>query len=311
MVMDTVPPPLPDGLSTRALRLSDTRAVYELMAAVQQAELGTVEIEEADIVADWARPSHDLAGGSIGVLAGDRLVGYAELVGPERYDAAVAPDQAGRGIGTWLAAWIRATAGRRGDRVVGMPVPEDSAGDRLLEALGYRVRWTSWVLQVPPGTQVPHRALPPGYSLGAAEVSEYAQLHDVLEEAFSEWADRPREPWADFEASVVRRPGFAPWQLRVVRDPAGAVVGAAVTMLADTTSYVARLGVRRAERGRGLAQALLVDAFARGAEHGAMTSELSTDSRTGALGLYRKVGMEVISTWRHRAVSLGDLQEKH
>ncbi|MGN0065128.1 MAG: GNAT family N-acetyltransferase [Nocardioides sp.] len=295
---------LPDGLTTRPLTRADTRAVYELMAAVQQAELGTVEIEEADIVADWARPSHDLTTGSVGVLAGDDLVGYAELVGRERYDAAVHPAYGGRGIGTWLAAWIRAAARSRGDGIVGMPVPEGSTGDRLLERLGYHVRWTSWVLQVPPGTQVPARDLPAGYTVGAAKVSEYGQLHDVLEEAFSEWAGRPREPWADFEASVLRRPGFAPWQLRVVRDPSGEVVAAAITLLADSTAYVDRLGVRRYERGRGLAQALLVDAFSRGAEHGATTSELATDTRTGALGLYRKVGMQVTSTWQHRAVSL-------
>ena len=35
-----------------------------------------------------------------------------------------------------------------------------------------------------------------------------------------------------------------------------------------------------------------------------MTSELSTDSRTGALGLYEKVGMKVTSTWVSRAIKL-------
>ena len=38
--------------------------------------------------------------------------------------------------------------------------------------------------------------------------------------------------------------------------------------------------------------------------HGATRSELSTDSRTGALGLYERVGMEVTSTWVHRAIHL-------
>jgi hypothetical protein len=43
---------------------------------------------------------------------------------------------------------------------------------------------------------------------------------------------------------------------------------------------------------------MLVDAFARAREHGATISELSTDSRTGALGLYEHVGMQVTQTWR-------------
>ena len=44
---------------------------------------------------------------------------------------------------------------------------------------------------------------------------------------------------------------------------------------------------------------VLVDAFARARQRGAHISELSTDSRTGALGLYEHVGMVVTQTWRH------------
>ena len=35
-----------------------------------------------------------------------------------------------------------------------------------------------------------------------------------------------------------------------------------------------------------------------------MTGGLSTDSRTGALGLYEKVGMRVIMVWVNRAITL-------
>jgi GNAT superfamily N-acetyltransferase len=103
---------------------------------------------------------------------------------------------------------------------------------------------------------------------------------------------------------MTRRPGFAPWNLRVVLDPAGEVVAMAMLQLAESTAYVARLATTKAERGKGLAQALLVDAFAVGRAHGALRSELSTDSRTGALGLYEKVGMKVSSTWVNRAIDL-------
>jgi 3-oxoacyl-[acyl-carrier-protein] synthase III len=51
----------------------------------------------------------------------------------------------------------------------------------------------------------------------------------------------------------------------------------------------------------GLAQALLADAFGVARAHGAARATLSTDSRTGALDLYRRVGMQVESTWVHRA----------
>jgi mycothiol synthase len=56
------------------------------------------------------------------------------------------------------------------------------------------------------------------------------------------------------------------------------------------------------QRNRGLAQALLVDAFAAGRAHGALRQCLSTDSRSGALSLYEKVGMVVHDVWVNRAV---------
>jgi ribosomal protein S18 acetylase RimI-like enzyme len=68
--------------------------------------------------------------------------------------------------------------------------------------------------------------------------------------------------------------------------------------------YIDRLATRKDQRGRGLGQVLLVDAFRVAREHGAVASSLSTDSRTGALGLYEKVGMVVTSTWVNRAIDL-------
>ena len=121
---------------------------------------------------------------------------------------------------------------------------------------------------------------------------------------------RARESFEDFEASVVRRPGFEPWNLRLALDEAGEVVGVAYVVIAwtddgrDPEAYISRLAVRRDQRGQGLAQALMVDAFGAARAHGALVSGLSTDSRTGALGLYEKVGMQVTSVWLNRAVDL-------
>jgi mycothiol synthase len=298
-------PVLPAGLTTRPLRREDSGIVFALMAAQEQEDLGTVEIEEADIVGDWAKPSHDLAARSVAVLDGDLLVGYAELMGVDRADTAVLPSHRGRGIGTWLAWWLRDLGRRLGSPVVGNPVPEGGPGDRLLAALGYEVRWTSWVLQLPPGTEIPERELPEGYAVRTATDADLRAAHGVLEDAFLEWSVRDREPFEDFRASLVERPGFEPWNLRVLTDDGGTVVGVSLVHVAPGgVAYVARLAVRRDQRGRGLAQALLVDSFRLAREHGASVSELSTDSRTGALGLYEKVGMRSIATWVNRAVRL-------
>ncbi|GAA1798923.1 GNAT family N-acetyltransferase [Agromyces neolithicus] len=302
--MTTSPPTLPAGLTTRPLTRDDSRSVFELIAAQELEDTGRVDIEEADLISDWNRPSHDLAARSIAVFDGERIVGYGELVGADRADAAVHPEFRGRGIGTWIAGWIRETARRLGSTVVGMPVFVGSAGDRLLADLGYHVRWNSWVLELAAGAEVPARELPAGYAIRQARRAELRAVHDVLEDAFLEWSVRERESFEDFTASTLGRPGFEPWNLRVVTDAAAEVVGVAVVILTDDTAFVDRLATRADQRNRGIAQALLVDAFAQGRAHGATVSELSTDSRTGALGLYEKVGMVVTSNYVNRAIGL-------
>ena len=304
-------PPLPDGLTTRPLRKTDARAVFELMAEQERADIGVVAIEEADIVSDWARPSHDLGARSVGVFDGDTLVAYAELMGADRADTSVLPSHRGRGIGTWLAHWLQELGRRVGSTVVGMPVPQGSPGDLLLAELGFHVRWTSWVLKLPEGATIPDRELPEGYVVRTAEPAELRAAHDVLEDAFLEWSVRDRETFEDFEAATSGRPGFEPWNLRVAVDGDGTVVGVSVVLVSDsgTTGYVDRLAVRRDRRNRGLAQALLVDSFAQARAHGTSTSELSTDSRTGALGLYERVGMVADQIWVNRGIDLSQTEE--
>jgi ribosomal protein S18 acetylase RimI-like enzyme len=297
----------PEGLRSRPLEPQDAHAVFELMAATELEATGEVAIEEADIVSDWQRPSFDLATQSVGVLDGDRLVGYAEVTMGRRADAAVSPEYCGRGIGTALALWTQAISRRDGKGLVGMPAPDGSAGERLLKALGYEVLWTSWVLEMPEGKAIEPQPIPDGYAIRvAADEDDYRKAHEVIEDAFLEWSERERETYEDFAASTVQRPGFEPWNLRLMTDPSGEVVGASFVVLADAFGYVDRIAVRRDQRGLGLARALLVDSFALAREHGATRSELATDTRTGALGLYEKVGMEIRSVWRHWAIDTSD-----
>jgi len=295
---------LPAGLSQRPLVESDATSVYELIAAQERLALGTVEIEEADIVGDWQQPSFDIAENDVGVFDGDRLVAYAEAASNIRADSAVHPDYRGRGIGTALARWTQEVGRNRGWKDVGMPVPEGSVGDRLMQALGYHVRWTSWVLQMPPGTEIVPQPIPDGFTVRTADPEEYHAVNDVVEDAFLEWSVRDRRSFEDWEAATIRRPGFEPWHLRVMVDPDSTVVGVSSLSVGGECAYVNQLAVRRDQRHRGLARALLVDSFKIAREHGSTVSELSTDSRTGALSLYEKVGMVPTSTWVNRGIDL-------
>jgi mycothiol synthase len=298
---------LPGGLASRPFTADELDAVFAVAAAQQQHDIGRVDVEPADFAGDWQRPSFDSATMTIGVYDGERLVAWGELIGGNRGEAAVLPHHRRRGIGTALARWMEDAARDRGYTAIGGPQPEGSDGDRLLEKLGYAVRWTSWVLQLPEGARVPDRQLPPGYAIRAASPDDYEAVWQTLEDAFLEWSAREREPFEDFLAVTVRRPGFAPELLRVVTDPGGEVVGTALLILGGDPvqeGYIERLAVRKDQRGRGLAQALLVDAFEQGRQHGAPRSGLSTDSRTGALSLYEKVGMVVTDTWVNRGLQL-------
>jgi mycothiol synthase len=296
---------LPGDLTDRPLTPADARAVFEVMAAQEKHDVGMVEIEEADIVGDWQRPSFDVSASTIGVFDGDRLVAYAEVGGNGRGDAAVHPEYRGRGIGTALAAWTQELARERGDSVFGMSVPQGSAADVLLESLGYFVRWNSWLLALPEGKQIEAQPLPEGHAIRTAEgEADHRAAWTVIEDAFLEWSERNRRSFEDFCATTLRRPGFQPWNLRIVVDAGGDAVGACFVVTNGEFAYVDSLAVRKDRRGLGLARALLADAFAVGREHGATRCELSTDSRTGALGLYERVGMVVTSNWVHRAVEL-------
>ena len=307
----TTMPALPAGLAERPLTLDDARAVYEVMAAAELDDIGMIEIEEADIVGDWGLPSFDVSSPTLGVFDdADHARRVRRGLGGDRGDAAVHPAYRGRGIGTRLARWMQETARARGSTIIGMPVPQGSPGDRLLEALGYHVRHTSWVLKLPAGAEIVRRELPEGYAVREARPDEWPDAHVVVEDAFLEWSVRERESYEDFVASIQGRPGYEPWNLRVVTDADGTVVGVSYVVIAQTEddrdpeAYVSRLAVRRDQRHRGLAQALMADSFAVAREHGALVSGLSTDSRTGALGLYEKVGMEVTSVWLSRAIDL-------
>jgi GNAT superfamily N-acetyltransferase len=299
---------LPAGLTSRPLTMDDAYPVYEVMALQEQHDIGKVEIEPADIVGDWQKPSFDIGGSTVGVFDGDALIAYAEVSTSGRGDAAVNPAYRRRGIGTALAAWMRERTAELGGTVIGTPVPEGSPGDQLLEKLGWKVRWTSWVLALPEGVEIQERSLPEGYAVREAAPEEYPALQTVIEDAFLEWSVRDRETYDDFLATTVQRPGFEPWHFRVVVDATGEIVGTALVQMygePPIEAFISRLAVRRDQRHRGLAQALLVDAFARGREHGAHRSALSTDSRTGALALYQKVGMEVGDVWVNRATDVG------
>ena len=294
---------LPDGLTARPLTLDDAAAVTELIVAEELHDVGQVDVTVDGVVSEWQLPSYDIGSSTLGVFDGDRLVAYADLVYPDFGYTGVLPTERGRGLGTALAPWLEALARTRGSALISNQVPRDGAAHRLLAARGYRERWTAWDLELPEGARVVAQPLAEGHALRDARPDEHEVVFDVIETAFSEWRDRGT--LEDFAAMVWGRPGHEPWNLRVCTDPEGTIVGATHVYLTGDAGYVARIAVRRDRRGRGLAAAMLADGFGLARAHGAVRCYLATDSRTGALGLYEKVGMVISSAWVNLALDLG------
>jgi mycothiol synthase len=304
MTASSVVPALPEGFTARPLTFEDAQGVFDVVAAEELVDLGEVDISLEDVLSDWQRPSYDITTSAMGVFHDSRLIAYGDVAGPDHAYAAVHPDHQGRGIGTALAAWIQQTARSRGSQRIGSQVPEGSAADRLMADLGYELRWTAWDLELPDGAEIAPLPVPEGFALRDATPADHPAAWTLIEDAFLEWSDRPRHPIEDFASWVWDRPGFEPWNLRLLENPAGELVGATHVYLSGDSAYVARIAVRPDHRGRRLARSMLVDAFGLAREHGAVRSHLSTDTRAGARAVYESVGMVVTSTWVNRAVDL-------
>jgi ribosomal protein S18 acetylase RimI-like enzyme len=309
---------LQSGLTTRPLVHADLPAVLDLMVADEQAVLGEPMIELEDLEADWQRPSYDAEQDSVGVFDGGRLVAYGEVYQGRRAEITVHPQECGRGIGSALMRWSWRRAREAGGALVGQSVPDQAhQAVALFRRNGYSPLWTSWFLALPAGGRLPSVGLPAGYAIrpfrpGADEHAAYR----VIEDAFSEWPDRDPSGYDDWAATVLGRPGFEPWHLSLAvrttdagdAEPVEEVVGACHLFLTGDTGWVNQVAVAAGHRRRRLAQALLAHAFAEARRHGASRAELATDSRTGALGLYQHLGMQVTLAFTHWARPLDDVE---
>ncbi len=296
---------LPAGLSAVRFALSDAAAVGALWRRCELHDDGVEEISDADVAATWRRPSFSLAEQAVGVRENGRLVAYADVPHARRADACVDPLHRGRGIGAALMRWTWAAAAARGDDRIGQPVSEHNASAlALLRGNGYTERWRSWVLDIAHDAPPASPAVPDGYALRAADpVGDARAAHRVIEDAFNEWEGRDPVTFEDFAAETFERPGFTPEHL-VLAVRGEEVAGVALLVHEGAELWVDRLAVARAHRGQGLARALVQHAFGVAFTGGTGVVALSTDSRTGALGLYEHVGMTLRRTYFHLARDL-------
>jgi ribosomal protein S18 acetylase RimI-like enzyme len=125
-------------------------------------------------------------------------------------------------------------------------------------------------------------------------------LFELIDVAFDEWSDRESHGFDNWAAAFLRRDEVVPSLVPLVVE-GDRIVGAALNYHYgtgdDVEGWIQQLAVDASYRGQGLGRALLQESFRRFHGVGYRHCGLSTDSRTGALGLYRHVGMYVRSSF--------------
>jgi mycothiol synthase len=294
----------PAGLTARPLTLDDVDATIAMVNTCELIDSGELMWERADLLSDISVEGFDPERDWLGVFDGDRVVAWAFLQGPRRLWIDVAPDVRGRGIGTSLRRWAVARAHERGNDRLGQTI-EDTRTNvaTTLRSAGFTPRHTSWILQMDHPTEPSTVDPPSGIEIRAIQMpTEEAQTLEMFEAAFSEFDDRLPTPVDDWRASVTRRAGFVPDDL-VVAVEGARVVGGAFLIDSDEI-WIDKLAVAATHRHRGVARALLGTAFRRSFNRGYDHTSLSTDSRTGALTLYERVGMRVTRSFTNWAIDL-------
>lgn len=294
---------LPTSLTVRPATMADADAVFELASAASMADAGERVLDRDDIVTDWTAPGFVLATQTVMVFAADAdgPVAFAQIAG-ERADVDVHPDWRRRGIGEWLVRWTEERAlelsPERDVVRIGQTVLDGVDGvDELFESHAYEPLWDSWILRLPPEREVADPPPVTGLTIRSATTADERRAYEIIERAFGVWDHREARSFEEWQSSVSSREIFDP-ELLLIAELDGVAVGSAVGLQFDEEGWIDQLAVDSDARGRGIGRALLAALFEKFRSRGDTKIGLNTDSRTGALGLYLDVGMEVEHTYR-------------
>jgi mycothiol synthase len=297
-------PAMPAGLATRPATRRDIDAITALVAACERSIDGVSEIDPSDIdLAFELAPSDD---GVLVVEDASRIVAWATTT-DGRADADVHPDHLGRGIGAALLHWTEERVMVSGRTSVRQVVTDANvAARRLFEGHGYTTYQTAWVLEKTLDEAPPTVEVPSGILVRPFDLADAPAVFQVIEDAFSEWPGREPSTFEKWAIRIRDHVAFAPDLSRVAFD-GEELVGAALCMDYDgqDDGWVQQLATKATHRHRGIARALLEAMFLANHETGKRKVGLSTNSRTGALGLYERLEMRVRRSYTGWAKDLG------
>lgn len=291
-------------IAVRRPRPTDAHALFDLVAASDQDEIGYVDYELADAVEELSRPGLDLGSDAWLAVRDGRPVGYAAALlraGTTDVDGEVYvhPD-AGDELYAELLGRVRHRAAEHAARTPARevllsayaPAVATSRCAAQLQADGWRAvrRFARMSIDVDTGRTAP--PVPDRVTLRRGSAADPAGVHAVIMESFGDHFGFTPETFDDWLTRQRARAGHDTdlWLLAEVDgQPAAAFIG---RHMADQ-GWVSAVGVGSAHRGRGLAKLLLGTAFADFAQRGYRRVALGVDTgnETGAFRLYESVGM--------------------
>ena len=295
---------LPDGLTARALAIDDIDDVIAMINECERHDVGELMWERADLAGDISTGGFDTERDWIGVFDGDRCVAWAMALATRRTFVDVHPDIRGRGVGTQLREWTIERARQLGcDRAV--QTIHDARTDvaRMLREAGYTPRHTSWILRMDHSEPPPEPQPPAGVEIRTFRQSDEEELLAMFEEAFAEFSDRLPQPIGAWRTMTTGREGFRDEDM-IVATAERTIFGGAFLIEYEASIWVDKFAVHRDHRRRGIARAMLYEAFRRSCDLGSPFTELNTDSRTDALAFYERIGMYVRSSYTNWGLDL-------
>ena len=295
-----------DDLQAGPITLDDATRLLELFHTYDRRFFGEPLMDADDLASDLQSPDFDLAMDSLGFRTpGSSLVaagfvterGYIEAQFAEGWDH---PE-----LRTRLVEFGESRARQRGLQSVSRFVADtDTEGAAWLAKRGYRLSYTAWILRLDPETPIRGRTPPPGYAVRPFEPADVEASFAVIKSAFGEWETGPERSLAGWRADTLDRPTVDPSTFRVATYR-GEVIGTCIVFDSRDEAWVSYLAVAKEHRHQGVAQQMLADAYAAARARGIPQAGLSTDSRTGALDLYLRLGMRVLFTLNNWNRSLG------
>jgi ribosomal protein S18 acetylase RimI-like enzyme len=317
---------LPDH-TVRAVTMDDVPALLDLVERLTSAVLGEPEVSESEMRDDLTGAHFDLARDTFIAVAPDgRATAYGqgrdEHTGTGWVDVYIDPALADELFDPLADAAIEAAARRvaesvrdRGESRVRLTANLYDTEVRMraaYERAGIVVETVYWRLQrlFGPDEVLELPAVPNGFTVTKVDPRDDAiieQAYHLFHETFSEHHghDGRQEALADFIEDSRGTESFDPdawWFAWRDTDPVGLLIGDD-RRAEQGVGYVRAVGVQKQLRGRGIARALLLSAFADYQVRGRQGVQLGVDTgnTTGATRLYASVGM----TSLHSAIALG------